>query len=197
MYVGTWAATHGFVPPRRPSSAHPSIVPFQNFHAADAWFVVGAAKQLFWERLCDVVGRPDLNEDERFATMAARDQHRDTLLPILEEVFATRAADEWISALVDAGVPASRVNSVEEALEDRQTLARESVVEHDHPTLGGVRTIRTPLRLAQDGEPPRARAGARPGPGRAHDGGAARAVRLRRGAGGELAAAGVFGKPGP
>jgi crotonobetainyl-CoA:carnitine CoA-transferase CaiB-like acyl-CoA transferase len=152
MYIGPWAATHGYVPPRRPSSAHPTIVPFQNFEASDGWFVVGAAKQVFWERLCGVIGRPDLNEDERFATMAGRNDHRDELLPILEEAFRARAADEWIDALVSAGVPASRVNTVEEALVDPQTIAREDIVAYDHPTLGRVRSIRTPLRLADGAE---------------------------------------------
>lgn len=151
MYVGSWAATHGYVPPRRRNSAHPSIVPFQNFRASDAWFVVGAAKQKFWEGLCEVIGRPDLNEDERFATMAARDEHRQALLPILDEIFATRTAPEWIRDLVAAGVPASAVNTVENALADPQTLAREDIVEHEHPELGTVRSIRTPLRLAADG----------------------------------------------
>jgi crotonobetainyl-CoA:carnitine CoA-transferase CaiB-like acyl-CoA transferase len=151
MYIGPWAATHGYVPPRRPSSAHPTIVPFQNFRASDGWFVVGAAKQTFWERLCVVIGRPELGEDPRFATMAARNERRDELLPLLEEAFASRTVDEWVEALVAAGVPASRVNSVEEALADPQTLARGDVVEHDHPALGRVRSIRTPLRLAQDG----------------------------------------------
>ena len=102
MYVGTWTATHGYVPPRRAGSAHPSIVPFQNFRAADGWFVVAAAKQVFWERLCDVIGRPDLNGDERFATMSARNEHRDELIPILDEAFASRTTNEWITALVDA-----------------------------------------------------------------------------------------------
>ena len=151
MYIGPWAATHGYVPPRRRNSAHPTIVPFQNFEASDAWFVVGAAKQVFWERLCEVIGRPDLNEDERFATMAGRNEHRETLLPILEEVFRGRKADEWIEELVGAGVPASRVNTVEEALADPQTVARGGIVEHDHPALGPVRSIRTPLRLAEGG----------------------------------------------
>ena len=135
------------MPPRRHNSAHPTIVPFQNFEASDGWFVVGAAKQVFWERLCDVIGRPDLNEDERFATMAARNEHRDELLPQLDEAFRARTVDEWVSELVAAGVPASRINTVEEALVDPQTTARESIVEHDHPSLGRVRSIRTPLRL--------------------------------------------------
>lgn len=151
MYIGPWAATHGYVPPRRPNSAHPTIVPFQNFQACDGWFVVGAAKQVFWERLCEVIGRPDLAADERFATMVARNEHREALLPILDAVFVERTAADWIERLVAAGVPASAVNTVEEALADPQTVARGDIVEHEHPTLGTVRSIRTPLRLA-DGE---------------------------------------------
>jgi crotonobetainyl-CoA:carnitine CoA-transferase CaiB-like acyl-CoA transferase len=153
MYIGPWAATHGYVPPRRPNSAHPSIVPFQNFETADGWLVVGGVKQDAWERLCDVIGRPELRADERFATRAGRNDHRDDLLPMLEEAFRARPVDEWVEALVSAGVPAARVNTVEEALADRQTLAREDIVEHDHPTLGRVRSIRTPLRLSERGEP--------------------------------------------
>ncbi len=148
MYIGPWAATHGYVPPRRRSSAHPTIVPFQNFEASDGWFVVGAAKQVFWERTCEVIGHPELNDDARFATMAGRNEHRDELVPLLEEAFRARTVDEWVETLVSAGVPASRINDVEGALVDRQTIAREDVVEHDHPTLGRVRSIRTPLRLA-------------------------------------------------
>ena len=157
MYIGPWAATHGYVPERMPNSGHPSIVPFQNFKAADSWFVVAAAKQKFWERLCDVVGRPELNADPRFSTTAGRHENRATLLPILDEVFLARTVDEWISLLVAAGIPSARINSVLEALEDPQTIAREDIVEHDHPTLGRVRTIASPLRLSgEDGQELRA-----------------------------------------
>jgi crotonobetainyl-CoA:carnitine CoA-transferase CaiB-like acyl-CoA transferase len=156
MYVGTFAATKGYVPPRRPNSAHPSIVPFQNFRAADGWIVIGGAKQKFWERLCDLIGEPELAADPRFETMAGRDQHRDELLPILDAVFARRTVDEWLSVLVPGGIPAAKVNTVPEALEDPQTRVREAVVEHEHPALGTVRTLRTALRLS-DGERPPAR----------------------------------------
>jgi crotonobetainyl-CoA:carnitine CoA-transferase CaiB-like acyl-CoA transferase len=157
MYIGPWAATHGYVPERVPNSGHPSIVPFQNFRAADGWFVVAAAKQKFWERLCVVVGRPELNADPRYATTAGRHENRATLLPILDAVFAARTVDEWIALLVDAGIPSARINTVLEALEDPQTVAREDIVEHDHPTLGRVRTIASPLRLSgEDGQELRA-----------------------------------------
>jgi len=156
MYVGTFAATKGYVPPRRHNSAHPSIVPFQNFRAADGWLVIGGAKQKFWERLCEVIGEPELAADPRFATMAARDEKRDELLPILGDVFLRRTVDEWLALLVPAGIPAAKVNTVPEALEEPQTLAREAVVEHEHPALGTVRTMRSALRVS-DGERPAAR----------------------------------------
>jgi len=148
MYVGTFAATKGYVQPRRRNSAHPSIVPFQNFRATDGWIVIGGAKQTFWERLCEVMGEPELATDPRFATMAARDEHRDELLPILDELFARRTVDEWLSVLVPAGVPAAKVNTVLEALEEPQAVARGAVVEHEHPALGTVRTLRSALRVS-------------------------------------------------
>ena len=156
IYVGTWAATNGYVPPRRPNSAHASIVPFQNFRASDGWLVVAAAKQKFWERLCELAGEPELASDPRFATMAARDEHRDELLPVLEELFARRTVDEWLALFVPAGIPAAKVNTVPDALSDPQTVDREDVVEYEHPTLGTVRSMRTALRVSE-GERPAAR----------------------------------------
>ena len=176
MYVGTFAATKAYVPPRRRNSAHPSIVPFQNFRAADGWIVIGGAKQKFWERLCEVMGEPTLATDPRFATMAARDENRDELLPILEEIFAGRTVDEWLALLVPAGIPAARVNTVPEALDDPQTVARRSVRRARAPdardraddAYGAARVRR------------RATAGARPVSRGAHGGCAVRAVRLLR-----------------
>ena len=60
MYVGTWAASRGYVPPRRSNSAHPSLVPFQNFETADGWIVVAAPKEKFWVRVCEAIGQPEL-----------------------------------------------------------------------------------------------------------------------------------------
>src|SRR5262249_34814999 len=118
------------------------------FATADGWIVVGGVKQDAWERLCQVLSRPELNDDPRFATRAARDIHRDVLLPILDDAFRQRSTDEWLEALVAARVPASRINPGAPALAEPQTVARGAVVEHEHPALGTVRSIRTPLRLA-------------------------------------------------
>src|SRR5207249_2598368 len=84
MYVGTWTASRGYVPPRRRNSAHPSIVPFQNFATADGWIVVACPKEKFWKRLCEAIERPELAHDPRFVDFAARDRNRDELLAILD-----------------------------------------------------------------------------------------------------------------
>ncbi len=148
MYVGTWAATHGHITPRRANSAHPSIVPFQAFATADGHITIAAGKERFWRDLCVAIERPDLLEDPRYASFAGRDDHRDVLLADLDAVFASRPSDHWVTLLVDAGVPVGRVNDVAEALEDRQTLARDGVVQYEHPNLGTVRQAATPLRLS-------------------------------------------------
>jgi crotonobetainyl-CoA:carnitine CoA-transferase CaiB-like acyl-CoA transferase len=154
MYVGTWAATHGHVSPRRADSAHPSIVPFQAFETADGWITVAAAKPKFWEALCRAIDRRDLLRDPRYATFATRDAHRDELLADLRDVFLARSTDHWVALLTEVGVPIGRVNDVAEALEDPQTLARDSVIELDHPNLGAVREVASPLRLSGDLPPP-------------------------------------------
>jgi crotonobetainyl-CoA:carnitine CoA-transferase CaiB-like acyl-CoA transferase len=151
MYVGTWAASRGYVPPRRRNSAHPSIVPFQIFPTADGWIVVACPKQKFWESLCTAIGRPELAGDSRFADFAARDRNRDQLEPILEATFRERRSDEWLALLADAGVPSSAVNDVPKALEEAR------LVEYEHPQLGSVRQVASPLRLS-DAEPPVQRA---------------------------------------
>ena len=153
-YLGTWAATHGHEVPRRGESAHPSIVPFQAFRCADGWISVAAAKEKFWRALAGVLELPD---DERFTDMDARDANRDALLPILRERFASESADTWVERLEAAGVPVGKVNDVNEALEEAD------LGEYDHPRLGIVRQVVSPLRLSGH------EAELRPGPERGAD----------------------------
>lgn len=148
MYIGTWTANGEYTPRRMPESAHPSIVPFQAFATKDGWLTVACAKQKFYELLCRTLDREDLIEDPRFRDFAARDRHRDELLPTLRQAFAERTTDEWIDTLSSSGVPHGPIYEVAEALEDRQALAREDVIEIDHPRFGPVRQIASPLRLS-------------------------------------------------
>ena len=154
VYVGTWAATKGYTPARRSNSAHPSIVPFQNFATADGWIVVACPKPKFWERFCGAIERPELAADERFADFAARDRNRDELTPLLERALVERTSAEWLAIFAAAGVPSAPVNDVATALEDPQARARGDVVEFEHPDLGTVRQVASPLRLSGAERPP-------------------------------------------
>jgi crotonobetainyl-CoA:carnitine CoA-transferase CaiB-like acyl-CoA transferase len=155
MYVGTWVASRGFTPQRHPESAHPSIVPFQNLPTADGWIVVACPKQKFWELLCEAIERPDLAGDPRFADFAGRNEHRDALVPELRKTFRERRTDDWLETLSAAGVPNARVNDVAEALADPQVAARGGLVEIEHPRLGPVRQVATPLRVGEEEKPAR------------------------------------------
>lgn len=146
-YPATWHLNRGFEPKRMRHSAHPSLVPFQAFEASDAWMVVGCAKEKFWQRLAQVIGRPELADDDRFRTFADRRENSEELLDILVTVFKTRTRDEWLTDLAEAGVPSSAVNNVAEALVDEQTVARNMVVETDHPRWGAVKAPASAVRV--------------------------------------------------
>jgi crotonobetainyl-CoA:carnitine CoA-transferase CaiB-like acyl-CoA transferase len=152
-YVGTWAATEGHEVPRRGESAHPSIVPFQAFRCADGWITVAAAKQTFWERTCHAMDLDELLDDPRFADFAGRDEHREALLSTLRARFLEASAETWVQRLDAAGVPVGRVNDVTAALDDEQVKARDVVVGYDHPRLGPVRQVRSPLRISGHEQP--------------------------------------------
>ncbi|GEL26275.1 hypothetical protein PSU4_52290 [Pseudonocardia sulfidoxydans NBRC 16205] len=151
-YPGTWHMTAGYEPARTRHSAHPSLIPFQAFEAADGWLVVGCAKEKFWQRLTVVIGRPELAEDPRFATFADRARHRDVIVPLLEEIFAGRTVDEWLVPLYAASIPCAPINEVDAALTDPHTLARDLVAETSHPRFGTVRTLRSAVRVGPPGD---------------------------------------------
>lgn len=149
-YPAVWHLNAGFDPVRTRHSAHPSLVPFQAFKTADSWIVVGCAKEKFWQRLAVAIERPELLEDKRFGSFAARGEHAEDLLGILEGIFAERPAAEWLPILQTAGVPCGAVNDVGAALNDAQTAARELVVETIHPRWGTVRQLASPVRFGED-----------------------------------------------
>ena len=125
-YLATWHLSEGYQPERTRNSAHPSLVPFQAFEAADGWLVVGCAKEKFWRRLTVVLQRPDLAEDPRFATFTDRDAYRDELVPLLEELFRQHTVAEWVAALRESEIPSAPINEVCGALGDPHTAARET-----------------------------------------------------------------------
>jgi crotonobetainyl-CoA:carnitine CoA-transferase CaiB-like acyl-CoA transferase len=149
-YLGTWHLTAGYVPQRTKRAAHPSLVPFQAFPAADGWLVVACPKEKFWHRLVDLLGSPDL-ADARFATFTDRLEHREELIGLLDQLLSKRPVAEWLDALRSVGVPCAPVNDIATALADEQTAARDLLVTTDHPHFGRITQISSPVRV---GNPP-------------------------------------------
>lgn len=146
-YLATWHLTTGYQPTRAPRSSHPSLVPFQVFPAKDGWLVTGCAKEKFWRRLTTVIERPELADDPRFATFRDRAEHREELQDILDKAFATRPVAEWLAALRAASVPCGPVNTVEQALREPHTRARDLIVTTEHPRFGTVQQVTSPVRV--------------------------------------------------
>jgi len=151
----TWLANVGSsylnagVSPERWGNAHPNIVPYQLFRGSDGrYFVVAIGTEPQWHRLLRVLSASEeLRQDARFADNAARIRNRDELIPRLQQLFEGRASFDWLSKLEDADIPAAAIQSVSEALNDAQTLARGLIVEIEHPTLQTARSIANPIRF--------------------------------------------------
>jgi crotonobetainyl-CoA:carnitine CoA-transferase CaiB-like acyl-CoA transferase len=146
-YLATWHLTRDYEPARTRQSAHPSLVPFQNFRTADGWIVVGCAKEKFWHRLVMAIGRPELAADERYADFAARRANAAALLATLESTFSAMPSSHWLSLLGAAGVPSGPISTIANALKDPHTLARDLIVQTTHPLLGDVRTVASGARV--------------------------------------------------
>jgi crotonobetainyl-CoA:carnitine CoA-transferase CaiB-like acyl-CoA transferase len=128
-------------------SAHPLNAPYQAFQTADGWINIGAANQTNWERLVQLIGAPELNEDPRFSVNTGRMANLEALTEILNEVFRQKSTGEWLELLEDGGFPAGPVLSITEMHADPQTRARDMVVATDHPVAGQVETLGLPVKF--------------------------------------------------
>lgn len=147
-YVGTMWLTNGELP-KPPGSGHDYTVPWQAFKAADGYIVVATREDSFWRTLCGVLQRPELGADPRFATNAERCRHRETLVPMLEVIFATRTVADWMSALRAAQVPAAPVNHLDGAFGEPPVAERDMILEYDHPDVGRVRVPGNPIKMSE------------------------------------------------
>ncbi len=111
-------------PPERYGNAHPNIVPYETFEAADKPFILTVGNDAQFRRCCDLMGKPEWAADPRFATNSARVQHRDTLIAAMRSIFAERPADNWIAAFLSAGIPAGPINDIPAVFADPQVQAR-------------------------------------------------------------------------
>lgn len=146
-YAGETFAT-GSQPPRRGNSP-PQLVPYEPMQASDGvWFVLAVGSDNIWGKFCVLAGLDALRDDGRFATNPARVRNRDILLPLVRQAVAQRPSGEWLQLLPAHGIPCGPIRDLQQALDDPQIAARDFVVELEHPALGLVRSLATPIHLS-------------------------------------------------
>lgn len=148
-YLGEYHLVSGMVPTTQ-GRGHVSIPTYRSFLAGDDHeLLICANTEKMWQNLCIVLNYDELGDDPRFRTQAERLAHKDDLIELLEARFRTRPAAEWLSRLESAGVPAAPLNSVAEALQDPQALAREMVTTTTYPDGQELRLLGNPVKLSR------------------------------------------------
>lgn len=136
-------------PAKRYGNAHANIVPYQVFKARDQHITVAVGNDAQFRALCRILGIPEYGSDPRFSTNPARVEHRDELVAKIQDIIETRDAQEWLDEIVAAGIPSGPINSVEQVFSHPQVLARNMVVEVEHPTAGSIRMAGIPFELSR------------------------------------------------
>lgn len=139
--------------PEPVGSAHPNVVPYQAFETQEGYLVVALwGVDYLWPVFCEAIERPDLAQDDRFATNNQRVKHRDLLIPILEEVFQRRTAAEWMAIFEERRIPAAPVNNIGQVLALPQVEARHMLLTLKHPATGmPLPVLGNPVKMGRDG----------------------------------------------
>ncbi len=146
-YVAQYYIMNGKIPGPI-GSGHQTVVPYQAFKTKDSYIVIAIFVGKFWEKLCRVLGLETLSEDPRYCTNDKRNENRKELLPILEQKLSEKTGDEWLKLLAEEGIPSAPVNTVDKVLSDPQIIARNMLVEADHPAYGKMKILGNPVKMS-------------------------------------------------
>jgi crotonobetainyl-CoA:carnitine CoA-transferase CaiB-like acyl-CoA transferase len=135
-------------PPRRSGNAHPNIQPQDVFRTRDGFMVLAVGNDDQFARFCAVMGRPDLAQDERFRTNAARVRNNAVLTAIISDILASQDRAHWVEGCARAGVPCGPINTIPEVFEEPQVQHRGMRFELPHPVAGQVPQVASPMRFA-------------------------------------------------
>lgn len=137
------------ISPKPVGCRHPTEAPFQSFHASDRPFVLAAiAGDAMFHRLCDCIGRPEMGRDPEFSTTPARQKNVTKLSKLLQDVFITRPAAEWVALLEENRIPVSLIQNLEEVSNDPQVLARHMLIDAQDKELEGIKLPGCPIKMS-------------------------------------------------
>jgi crotonobetainyl-CoA:carnitine CoA-transferase CaiB-like acyl-CoA transferase len=149
--LSVWEATEYFSGrgvPTALGSAHRMNAPYQAIRCADGYITLGAANERLFRRLANLLGHSEWGDDVAFADNASRVRNRAALAERIEAITATRSRAHWLALLESNDIPCGPINDYSEVFADPQVLAREMVVETDHPALGRIRALGSPIKMS-------------------------------------------------
>jgi formyl-CoA transferase len=135
-------------PPGRAGNAHPNIVPYQVFEAADGHVVIAVGNDSQFVKFCEVAGCAELAADPAYRRNADRVRNRDAVLALLEPIVRARPVAFWVKELEAVGVPCGPINNIAQALADPQVAARSLRIDLPHPLAGAVPLVANPIKLS-------------------------------------------------
>ncbi len=145
--------------PTRAGNRHPTISPYETFPCRDGYLNLACGNDSLWRSFCAVAGLEALANDQRFRKNSDRVRNGEQLRALLEPVMKQKTIQEWINTLRPRGIPCGGIQSVKEVCDHPQVLAREMVIELEHPKAGPIRMTGVPIKLsdtpgAVDSPPP-------------------------------------------
>jgi len=136
--------------PEPTGSRHRRIAPYQGFRTQNGYILLGAPTPRMWERLCSqVLGKPEMASDPRFATEESRLQNVDELEKCIEEVLVQKPKEYWLEKLEEAGIPSGPIYTYDEVLRHEQTKHREMVLEYEYPGIGPMKMLGFPAKMSK------------------------------------------------
>lgn len=135
--------------PQALGNQHANIVPYQTFTTMDGEMVIAVGNDHQFRSLCSILGKPEISADERFNTNPKRVEHRDVLIPMLQDIFKTKPTSYWQEKCQKNKIPSGPIQNIEEVANDPQLTARDMFIHMDHPTAGSIRMVGSPLKLSR------------------------------------------------
>ena len=134
--------------PTMMGNAHPNIVPYEAYKAADHYIILAVGNDAQFRRFCAAAGHADLADDPRYATNRGRVENRDVLGPILNAIIAAKPRVFWLEELEKVGVPCGPINNLEQVFDDPHVQARGVRRDLEHPVAGALPTVANPIRFS-------------------------------------------------
>jgi formyl-CoA transferase len=135
--------------PQPMGSAHRMSAPYQAIRCADGFITLAAANDRLFRRLCDLLGHPEWLANPDYANDTGRVRHRAALAALIESETIKRPRTQWIEAFEANGIPCGPINNYEQVFADPHVRARDMVVETEHPALGRLRTLGSPIKMSE------------------------------------------------